>query len=137
MDSKLQDFYTEINGEIKQYRIDHGLVTANTSFKEVFLSYLEERVPALADMSPVEFKKDAENMRLDGYAYNSYFHSLTLLVCKYESKPEPEMLWKKDIDKYIKKAVKFLKTCDTDFFQNLEPTSDGYQAYDAIHAVSR
>lgn len=137
MDSKLQDFYTEINGEIKQYRIDHGLVTANTSFKEVFLSYLEEKVPALADMSLVEFKKDAENMRLDGYAYNSYFHSLTLLVCKYESKPEPEMLWKKDIDKYIKKAVKFLKTCDTDFFQNLEPTSDGYQAYDAIHAVSR
>ena len=50
MDSKLQDFYTEINGEIKQYRIDHGLVTANTSFKEVFLSYLEERVPALAQL---------------------------------------------------------------------------------------
>lgn len=137
MDSKLQDFYTELNEEIKQYRVTHDLITANTAFKEVFLSYLTERTPSLADMTLIEYKKDADNMRLDGYVYNSYFHSLTLLVCKYESKPEPEMLWKKDIDKYIKKAVKFLKTCDTDFFESLEPTSDGFQAYEAIHAVSK
>lgn len=41
----------------------------------------------------------------------------------------------KDIDKYVKKAVKFLKTCDSDYFQNLEPTSDGYDAFQAIKNV--
>lgn len=138
MDQKLQEFYTELNDEVKQYRVNHDLVAANTAFKEVFLSYLEEQqISALADMSLVEYKKDAEKMRLDGYSYSDYFHSLTLLVCKYDSKPEPEKLWKKDIDKYIKKAVKFLKTCSRDVFEELEPTSDGYQAYRSIKDVEK
>lgn len=137
MDSKQQEFYSELNDEIKQYRGTHDFVTANAAFKQVFLSYLEEQVPELADMNLVEYKRDSENMRLDGYSYSDYFHSLTLLVGKYESKPEPEKLWKKDIDKYLRKAVKFLKTCDTSFFQTLEPTSDGYQAYEAIKKVSK
>lgn len=133
MDQKLQEFYTELNDEVRQYRDNHDLITSNTAFKEVFLSYLEEQqISTLADISLVEYKKDADNMRLDGYSYSEYFHSLTLLVCKYETKPDPEKLWKKDIDKFIKKAVKFLKTCDGDAFEELEPTSDGYQAYRAI-----
>lgn len=85
----------------------------------------------------MEFKKDSENMKLDGYAYSDYFHSLTILVSKYNPKPEPEMLLKKDIDKFVKKAVKFLRTCDTDEFEGLEPTSDGYQAFEAIREVSK
>lgn len=137
MDSKQQEFYSELNDEIKQYRISHDFVTANVAFKQVFLSYLAEQVPELADMNLVEYKRDSENMRLDGYSYSDYFHSLTLLVGKYESKPEPEKLWKKDIDKYLNKAVKFLKTCNTLFFQSIEPTSDGYQAYEAIKKISR
>lgn len=137
MDQKLLDFYHEFNDEVKQYMIDHENTNMSAAFKEVFLSYLNENeVTTLADTTLVEFKKDSENMRLDGYAYSEYFHSLTLLVCKCDSKPEPEMLWKKDIDKFVRKAVKFLKTCDTDTFDDLEPTSDGYQAYEAIKAVA-
>lgn len=131
----MQDFYQEMNEEVKQYMTNYSM-TQNAAFKEVFLSYLNENeVTILADMDFVEYKKDSENMRLDGYSYNEYFHSLTLMVCKYNSSPNPEMLWKKDIDKYVKKAVKFLKTCDSDYFQNLEPTSDGYDAFQAIKNV--
>ena len=126
MDQKLLDFYHEFNDEVKQYMMDHENTNMSAAFKEVFLSYLNENeVTALADTTLVEYKKDSENMRLDGYAYSEYFHSLTLLVSKYDSKPKPEMLWKKDIDKFVRKAVKFLKTCDTDLFEELEPTSDG------------
>ena len=135
MEQKMQDFYQEMNEEVKQYMTNYSM-TQNAAFKEVFLSYLNEyEVTILADMDFVEYKKDSENMRLDGYSYNKYFHSLTLMVCKYNSSPNPEMLWKKDIDKYVKKAVKFLKTCDSDYFQNLEPTSDGYDAFQAIKNV--
>lgn len=135
MEQKMQDFYQEMNEEVKQYMTNYSM-TQNAAFKEVFLSYLNENeVTILADMDFVEYKKDSENMRLDGYSYNEYFHSLTLLVCKYNSSPNPSMLWKKDIDKYVKKAVKFLKTCDSDYFQNLEPTSDGYDAFQAIKNV--
>lgn len=137
MDQKLLDFYHEFNDEVKQYMMDHENTNMSAAFKEVFLSYLNENeVTALADTTLVEYRKDSENMRLDGYAYSEYFHSLTLLVSKYDSKPKPEMLWKKDIDKFVRKAVKFLKTCDTDLFEELEPTSDGYQAYEAIKSVA-
>lgn len=137
MDQKLQEFYNELSDEVKQYRVDHDRITMNTAFKEVFLSYLAEKeITTLADTTLVEYKKDADNMRLDGYAYSDYFHSLTLLVCKFNSKSEPEMLWKKDIDKFVRKAVKFLRTCDTEFFEDLELTSDGFQAYQAIKNIS-
>ena len=133
MEKKLLDFYTEFNDDIIQYRKNHEKVTANYAFKDVFISYLvEKEVGALDDMNFVEFKKDSDNMRLDGYVFNEYFHSLTLLVCKYQSKLEPEKLGKKEIDKYFKKAIKFLKTCNTNYFEDLEPTSDGYQAYEVI-----
>ena len=137
MDQKLQEFYNELSDEVKQYRVDHDRITMNTAFKEVFLSYLAEKeITTLADTTLVEYKKDADNMRLDGYAYSDYFHSLTLLVCKFNSKSEPEMLWKQDIDKFVRKAVKFLRTCDTEFFEDLELTSDGFQAYQAIKHIS-
>lgn len=137
MEQKMQKFYQEFNEEVRQYMTDQR-VTQNAAFKEVFLSYLNENDAAvLADMDFVEYKKDSENMRLDGYSYNDYFRSLTLLVCKYNSSPTPEMLWKKDIDKYVKKAVKFLKTCDSDYFESLEPTSDGYDAFQAIRNVAK
>ncbi len=137
MDQKLLDFYHEFNDEVKQYMIDNEKTSITASFKEVFLSYLtENEITTLADTSFVEYKKDSDNMRLDGYSYNEYFHSLTLLVCKYNPKLEPEILWKNDIDKFVRKAVKFLKTCDTDVFEELEPTSDGYEAYEAIKTVS-
>lgn len=137
MEQKMQEFYQEVNDEVKQYMTEYR-ITQNAAFKDVFLSYLNEHgVTVLADMNFVEYKKDSENMRLDGYSYNEYFRSLTLLVCKYNSGLAPEMLWKKDIDKYVKKAVKFLKTCDSDYFENLEPTSDGYDAYRAIKDITR
>lgn len=138
MDQKLQEFYSEFNDEVKQYMVDHEKTTINMAFKEVFLSYLAEKeVTTLADTTILEFKKDSENMKLDGFSYSDYFHSLTILVSKYDPKPEPEMLWKKDIDKFVKKAVKFLRTCDSDAFESLEPTSDGYQAFEAIREVSK
>lgn len=136
MDQKLLEFYHEFNDEVKQYMIDHEKINMSVAFKEVFLSYLTENaVTTLADTTFVEYKKDADNMRLDGYSYNEYFHSLTLLVCDFHAKSEPVTLWKKDINKYVRKAVKFLRTCDTDIFDELEPTSDGYVAYEAIKTI--
>ena len=106
-----------------------------SAFKHLFLSYLTEVGETLvSDCTLVEFKKDSENLRLDGYAYSEYFHSLTLLVCKYQSKVAPEKLYKTELDKLMKRAVKFYKTCQTDAFESLEESSDGYQAYEFIKA---
>lgn len=71
-------------------------------------------------------------MKLDGYAFNEYFRSLTLIVSKYQGKSKPEKVKKTEIDKLLKKVLKFYKTCGTDSFEALEESSDGYQAYEFI-----
>ena len=65
----------------------------------------------------MDFKKDGENMKLDGYAFSEYFRSLTLLVSKYQAKPQPEKVKKTEIDRLLKKALKFYKTCGTESFR--------------------
>lgn len=138
MDDKLLEFYNEINEEVQLYMKENDRTTINMAFKNVFLSYLVEKgVVEVEDMNILEYKKDSENMKFDGYAYSDYFHSLTILVSKFNSKSEPEKLGKKDIDKYIKKAVKFFKACNTDIFEELEPTSEGYQAYKGIKEIQK
>ena len=49
----------------------------------------------------------------------------------------PSNLVKKDIDKYLKRGLNFLKKCvkNDDYFNSIEPTSDGYIAYNAIKEV--
>ena len=133
LSDKVLEFYGELREEVQDYVKSNGPVSVNTAFKTLFLSYLTEAGETLvSDCTLVDFKKDAENMRLDGYAFSEYFHSLTLLVSKYQSKAIPEKIKKTEIDKQLRKAVKFYKTCQTDYFEDLEESSDGYQAYKFI-----
>ena len=133
LNDKVLEFYEELREEVQDYVKSNGPVSVNTAFKTLFLSYLTETGETLvSDCTLVDFKKDSENMRLDGYAFSEYFHSLTLLVSKYQSKGAPEKIKKTEIDKQLRKAVKFYKTCQTDFFEDLEESSDGYQAYKFI-----
>ena len=133
LNDRIFDFYLELREEVQEYVKNNGPISVNTAFKTLFLSYLTEAGETLvSDCSFVDFKKDSENMRLDGYAFSEYFHSLTLLVSKYQSKNNPELMKKTEIEKMLKKAVKFYKTCQTDYFEELEESSDGYQAYQFI-----
>lgn len=133
LNDKVVEFYGELREEVQEFVKNNGPVSINTAFKSLFLSYLTEAGETLvSDCTLVDFKKDAENMRLDGYAFSEYFHSLTLLVSKYQSKVLPEKIKKTEIDKLLRKAVKFYKTCQTDYFDDLEESSDGYQAYKFI-----
>ena len=135
LNEKILEFYQEFQDEIFEYVKDNNPVSTNTAFKTLFLSYLTEAGETLvSDCTLVDFKKDAENTKLDGYAFSEYFHSLTLLVSKYQAKSQPEKVKKTEIDKLLKKALKFYKTCGTDLFESLEESSDGYQAYEFIKA---
>ena len=135
LNDKILEFYSELREEVQDYVKSNGPISVNAAFKTLFLSYLTEAGETLvSDCSLVDFKRDSENMRLDGYAFSEYFHSLTLLVSKYQSKGTPEKIKKTEIDKLLRKALKFYKTCQTNYFDNLEESSDGYQAYEFIKA---
>lgn len=135
LNDKILEFYGELREEIQEYVKENGPISTNTAFKTLFLSYLTEAGETLvSDCTLVDFKKDSDNMKLDGYAFSEYFHSLTLLVSKYQAKMQPDKVKKTEIERLLKKAVKFYKTCGTDSFDAMEESSDGYQAYEFIKA---
>lgn len=133
VNDKILEFYKEFQDEVLTYVKENSPISTNTAFKTLFLSYLTEAGETLvSDCMLVDFKKDSENMKLDGYAFSEYFRSLTLLVSKYQAKPIPEKIKKTEIDKLLKKVLKFYKTCGTNDFEALGESSDGYQAYKFI-----
>ena len=133
VNDKILEFYKEFQDEVLTYVKENSPISTNTAFKTLFLSYLTEAGETLvSDCMLVDFKKDSENMKLDGYAFSEYFRSLTLLVSKYQAKPIPEKIKKTEIDKLLKKVLKFYKICGTNDFEALEESSDGYQAYKFI-----
>ena len=133
LNEKIVEFYEELQDEVSTYIKENSPVSTNTAFKSLFISYLTEAGETfVSDCTLVDLKKDGENMKLDGYAFNEYFRSLTLIVSKYQGKSKPEKVKKTEIDKLLKKVLKFYKTCGTDSFEALEESSDGYQAYEFI-----
>lgn len=133
VNDKILEFYKEFQDEVLTYVKENSPISTNTAFKTLFLSYLTEAGETLvSDCMLVDFKKDSENMKLDGYAFSEYFRSLTLLVSKYQAKSIPEKIKKTEIDKLLKKVLKFYKTCGPNDFEALEESSDGYQAYKFI-----
>ena len=126
LNDKILVIYSELREEVHDYVKANSPNSGNTAFKTLFLSYLTEAGETLvSDCILVDFKKDSENMRLDGYAFSEYFRSLTLLVSKYQTKAVPDKIKKTELDKQIRKAVKFYKTCQTDYFEELEESSAG------------
>jgi hypothetical protein len=136
LSDKILEFYSELLDETISYSKDNSVGTLH-AFKNVFVSYLQEAgVTSLADCEIVNFKKTTEKMRLDGYAYSEYFHSLTLLVCDFNQKPQIEKLGKTDIDKTLKQASKFYRICKTKYFEEAEESGEGYKAYEYIKQYS-
>ena len=108
MAQNLQDFYREFNDEVKKYQQDHERTTINQAFKDVFISYLNDNgIDGIQDTQFFEYQKQSENLKIDGISYSEFFQTLTILVAKYNSKYEYGLLWKKDIDNYLKSGFKF------------------------------
>ncbi|XCH80214.1 MAG: AIPR family protein [Candidatus Dehalobacter alkaniphilus] len=136
LSDKILDFYAELLDETISYSKDHSVGTL-LAFNNVFVSYLQEAgVTNLADCEIINFKKTADKIRLDGYSYSEYFHSLTLLISDFNQKTKIEKLGKTDIDKILKQAVKFYRSSKTGYFEESEESGEGYKAYEYIKQYS-
>jgi hypothetical protein len=134
MNDKLQEFNQDILDEVMVYRADN-VVTTSIAFKTVFLSYLSEiGETSLADCQVIDFKKTIDKIKLDGYVFSSYFNTLTLLVSDFSQNSSVEKIGKVDIEKDLKQAYRFFKNCSSTYFEDVEESSDGYQAYEYIQA---
>lgn len=134
MADKLAEFNLDILDEVASYR-NNNIVSTSIAFKTIFLSYLADvGESSISDCQVIDFKKTNEKMRLDGYVFNEYFNTLTLIVSDFSPSPQIVKTGKVEIEKNIKPAFRFLKNCFTGYFDEVEESSDGYQAYEYIQA---
>lgn len=132
MADQLTEFNQELIDEVKSY-CGNNSVSISTAFKTVFLSYLSDTGGSgVSDCQIIDFKKTADKIRLDGYSFNTYFHTLTLIVSDYIPASQLMKIGKGDIEANLRQAHRFLKYCFTGFFSGIEESSDGYQAYEYI-----
>lgn len=134
MADKLAEFNQDILEEVAAYRTNN-IVSTSTAFKTIFLSYLADvGESSISDCQIIDFKKTNDKIRLDGYVFNEYFNTLTLIVSDFSPSSQIVKIGKVEIDKTIKQAYRFLKKCFSGYFDNAEESSDGYQAYEYIQA---
>ena len=134
MADKLQEFNQEIIDEVMEDRANN-VVSTSVAFKTIFLSYLAEIGEAsIADCQIVDFKKTVDKIKLDGYVFSQYFNTLTLLVSDFSQSPMIEKMGKTEINELVKSVLRFYKNCSTDYFEDIEESSEGYQAYEYVKA---
>ena len=66
----------------------------------------------------MSYKKDCEKAKINGYVYDEYFQTLTLVVSVFENRTEVAKMGKTDIKKYSKQATKFYRMCKAGYFEN-------------------
>lgn len=134
MADKLEEFNQDILEEVAAYRANN-IVSTSIAFKTIFLSYLADiGESSISDCQVIDFKKSSDKIKLDGYVYSEYFNTLTLIVSDFNPSPRIIKIGKVEIEKTIKQTFRFLKNCFTSYFDDIEESSDGYQAYEYIRA---
>lgn len=137
MPDNLSTFNQDILDEVVSYRTNN-IVSTSIAFKTIFLSYLAEvGESSISDCQIIDYKKSSEKMRLDGYVFNEYFNTLTLVVSDFSPSQQIVKIGKVEIEKNVKQALRFLKNCFSGFFDNTEESSDGYQSYEYIKACKQ
>ncbi len=132
---RMIEFNRDLVEDVEQY-VNDNKCDVEQGFTEIFVPYVVDIGESyLANIEYVFYKKDYENIKINGYVYDSFFETLTIVVCDYKNDNEVGYIGKVDISKTLKKATKFVRLCSTDYFKAVEETSEGYQAYENIVEV--
>lgn len=132
--SKLSDFNKELMEDVKIYASENSENT-ESAFTNVFLSYLSEfGETRTADSQVMYCVKEAEKIKVNAYAFNEYFHSLTLVVSCYDKNIELGKINKTETAKICKQASRFFKLCcgSSKVFEEMEESSNEYALYELI-----
>lgn len=133
--TQMLEFNKELVDEVKEYSNINQLSTSD-AFTSVYLTYLADAGETrTADCEVLSYKKTTEEIRINGYVYNEYFQTLTMLVTDYSARPQIQKIGKIESKKLLKQATKFFRYCKTDYFLSTEEAGQGYKAYQSIKNV--
>jgi len=132
---QMREFNTQLIEEVKEYSQTNQLATSE-AFTSIYLAYLADADETrTADCEVLTYKKASKEILINGYAYNDYFKTLTIVVSDYSPRPQVQRIGKVESNKLLKQATKFFRYCKTDYFLSTEEAGQGYQAFECIKSV--
>lgn len=130
--SQMEEFNEELIEEVKDYSFKNNISTED-AFTSIFTSYIVDAGESyLANCNIVGYQKTNEKMKINGYNYDEYFQTLTLVVSDFNNRQDIKKMGKVEIEKTVRLATKFFRNCKTDYFLDIEESSDGYLIYEYI-----
>lgn len=135
--TQMKEFNQELIEEVKDYSLRNKMSTED-AFTTIFSSYIIDAGESfLANCNVVGYQKTNEKMKINGYSYDEYFQTLTLIVSDFNNRPKIDKIGKVDIDKNVRLATKFFRNCKTNYFLEVEESSEGYLIYEFIKDTLR
>ena len=123
---QMRQFNEELIEEVQEYKNNEKCSTED-AFTSVFSTYVIDAGESfMNNCNVMGYKKDFEKAKINGYVFDEYFQTLTLVVSVFENRIEVAKMGKIDITKYSKQATKFYRMCKSRYFDNVEETDPGY-----------
>ncbi len=130
--TQMKEFNEELIEEVREYSLKNHISTED-AFTNIFVSYIVDSGEShLANCNIVSYQKNNEKIKINGYNYDEYFQTLTLVVSDFNNRYDIKKLGKVEIEKSVRLATKFFRNCKTDYFLDIEESSEGYLIYDYI-----
>lgn len=134
---QMKQFNEELLEEIKEYREQEKCSTED-AFTNVFAAYVVDAGESfMSNCNIMSYKKDYEKAKINGYVYDEYFQTLTLVISVFENRIAVSRMGKTDVTKSCRMATKFYRLCKTGYFENIEETDPGYIIADYIKDYDR
>ncbi|MCB4784124.1 MAG: AIPR family protein [Sulfurovum sp.] len=138
----IEEFYNDLMQQIYA-SADAGEDYKVSQFFDNAMSYLMED-GTVQDYTYLPYKKTGSGMRVDGYELIEDREILNLFICDYEESDSPITLTKTDIDKNVKRVIKFfIQSVEKELYRDLEETRPGfvmsrflYENQNRFHAVN-
>jgi len=130
--SQMKEFNEELIEEVRDYSLKNNISTED-AFTNIFTSYIVDAGESyLANCNIVGYQKTKEKMKINGYNYDEYFQTLTLVVSDFNNRQGIDKIGKIEIEKTVRLTTKFFRNCKTSYFLDIEESSEGYLIYEYI-----
>ncbi|NFM45372.1 hypothetical protein FDB72_04300 [Clostridium botulinum] len=129
---QMKEFNEELIEEVREYSLKNNISTED-AFTNILTSYIVDAGESyLANCNIVSYQKTNEKMKINGYNYDEYFQTLTLVVSDFNNRQDIKRIGKVEIERTVRLATKFFRNCKIDYFLDIEESSDGYLIYQYI-----
>ncbi len=123
---QMRQFNEELIEEVREYK-ENDKCSTEDAFTNVFSAYvIDSGESFMSNCNVMSYKKEFEKAKINGYAFDEYFQTLTLVVSVFENRNKIAKMGKTDIVKNSKYVTKFFRMCKSGYFEDVEETDPGY-----------